>query len=439
MSFGVSDGIGSGTPGQVDALVGADRAADDDRAARPPGLDLLDLQADEAVVDQDVVARREHVADHRRRDRKVAVVRRSLRGDDHLLAARRVSSAQAGRRGGASAPGGRRRAPGAGRRRRRRPGPPRLWRGAARACRARSSAGRRPCPPRPARRGARASRWPARSSRGSWCGGGLAAPLPERSYTRENAVPARILGAGAQLLLDPEQLVVLRDAVGPRRRAGLDLAGVRWRRRGRRSSCPRSRRSGARSPPGSRSTGEGDRVEGLGQRADLVHLDQDRVGDPLVDPAPEALDVGDEQVVADELHAVRRAARSAPATPPSRPRPPRPRPRRAGTARRARRRSRPSPRRRPPGPRTGRRRRRRTPSTPGRARSPPARGGPPAPPPRGSPRSPPRSSRDRARSRPRRRPPSRGRARAGHLSARGTPPCRSASPRRSSTRRPGRP
>ena len=39
-----------------------------------------------------------------------------------------------------------------------------------------------------------------------------------------------------------------------------------------------------------------------GERADLVHLDQDRVGDAGVDAPLEPLGVGDEQVVADELH-----------------------------------------------------------------------------------------------------------------------------------------
>ena len=47
--------------------------------------------------------------------------------------------------------------------------------------------------------------------------------------------------------------------------------------------------------------GEVDGVEGLGERPDLVDLDQQRVGLAAGDAAAEALDVGDEQVVADEL------------------------------------------------------------------------------------------------------------------------------------------
>src|SRR6266508_4654214 len=45
-------------------------------------------------------------------------------------------------------------------------------------------------------------------------------------------------------------------------------------------------------------------VEGLAQRADLVDLEQHGVGDPAVEAALDALDVGDEQVVANELHPV---------------------------------------------------------------------------------------------------------------------------------------
>ena len=44
--------------------------------------------------------------------------------------------------------------------------------------------------------------------------------------------------------------------------------------------------------------------------ADLVHLDQQRVRRPLVDAALQPLDVGDEQVVADDLDLVAELARS---------------------------------------------------------------------------------------------------------------------------------
>ena len=47
--------------------------------------------------------------------------------------------------------------------------------------------------------------------------------------------------------------------------------------------------------------GEFDRIEGLGERADLVDFDQDRIGDALFKSLSEKLHIGDEQVVTDEL------------------------------------------------------------------------------------------------------------------------------------------
>ena len=47
-----------------------------------------------------------------------------------------------------------------------------------------------------------------------------------------------------------------------------------------------------------------DRVERLGQRPDLVELDQDRVRDAALDPLAQDRRVGDEDVVADELQAI---------------------------------------------------------------------------------------------------------------------------------------
>ncbi len=55
--------------------------------------------------------------------------------------------------------------------------------------------------------------------------------------------------------------------------------------------------------------GELDRVERLGERPDLVDLDEDRVADALGDAAAQEVDVRDEEVVADELQARRRAGR----------------------------------------------------------------------------------------------------------------------------------
>ena len=63
------------------------------------------------------------------------------------------------------------------------------------------------------------------------------------------------------------------------------------------------------------SLGELDALERLGERADLVHLDQDRVGHALLDPAAQPVHVGHEEIVAHELHPLAAAARSASAQP----------------------------------------------------------------------------------------------------------------------------
>jgi hypothetical protein len=65
--------------------------------------------------------------------------------------------------------------------------------------------------------------------------------------------------------------------------------------------------------------------EGLGQRADLVDLDQDRVGDVLLDAFLQDLGVGDEQVVAHQLHPLAQAVGQVASSRPSRLRPCRPR------------------------------------------------------------------------------------------------------------------
>jgi len=60
-------------------------AADHHAADRLALVDLLHPQPNEAVVDQDVVARTEHLADHRRRDGQLAVGRDLLADDEHLF------------------------------------------------------------------------------------------------------------------------------------------------------------------------------------------------------------------------------------------------------------------------------------------------------------------------------------------------------------------
>ena len=113
----------------------------------------------------------------------------------------------------------------------------------------------------------------------------------------------------AELLLDAQQLVVLGDAIGPRGRAGLQLAGVH--RDGEVGDGRVLGLAGAVRDDGAvaRARREPDRVERLGERADLVQLDEDRVRDALVDAALQQLGVRHEHVVTDELDAAARAAR----------------------------------------------------------------------------------------------------------------------------------
>ena len=71
--------------GDVDALVRRDRPADDDGAAGLAGRDLLDAEPNEPVVDEDVVARLENLADHRGKYRKLPRPG-AVAGDGDLLA-----------------------------------------------------------------------------------------------------------------------------------------------------------------------------------------------------------------------------------------------------------------------------------------------------------------------------------------------------------------
>ena len=64
--------------------------------------------------------------------------------------------------------------------------------------------------------------------------------------------------------------------------------------------------------------GQVDGVQGFADRADLVDLDEDAVGDALVDSLLQEFDVGDEQIVADELDLAAQFVRSVSPSRPSR-------------------------------------------------------------------------------------------------------------------------
>jgi len=64
-------------------------------------------------------------------------------------------------------------------------------------------------------------------------------------------------------------------------------------------------------------TADGYRLQRLGHRADLVHLDQRRVGHAAVDGVGDDLRVGDEDVVPDQLQPVAQPSQSSSASPSS--------------------------------------------------------------------------------------------------------------------------
>src|SRR5262245_51228346 len=113
--------------------------------------------------------------------------------------------------------------------------------------------------------------------------------------------PAGVGGLVAELLLDAQELVVLRHTIGSRGRARLDLPRVRGDRDVGDRRVLRLARAMRDDDPVAVPVRQLHRVQRLRQRPDLVHLDEDRVPHPLRDPAPEEVDVRHEQVVADQL------------------------------------------------------------------------------------------------------------------------------------------
>ncbi len=84
MSFAVSVGIGSGTPGRLTPLCEATTPPTTTSHMRAAALDLRHAEADEPVVDEEVVPGLEHGSQHVRADGEVALARAVLAGDHDL-------------------------------------------------------------------------------------------------------------------------------------------------------------------------------------------------------------------------------------------------------------------------------------------------------------------------------------------------------------------
>src|ERR1700732_1644698 len=106
---------------------------------------------------------------------------------------------------------------------------------------------------------------------------------------------------GAEFLFNAQQLIVLGDAVGAAGGAGFDLASG-----GGDGEIGDEGILGFAGAVGNDGVvagfaGQFDGVDGFGDAANLVQLDENGVGDAFLDTAGEARRVGDEEVVADEL------------------------------------------------------------------------------------------------------------------------------------------
>ncbi|TYZ50787.1 hypothetical protein PybrP1_012753, partial [[Pythium] brassicae (nom. inval.)] len=115
------------------------------------------------------------------------------------------------------------------------------------------------------------------------------------------------VGAGvarlvAELLLDAQQLVVLGEALRAARRARLDLAGAQPDRQVRDERVLRLTRPVARHDGPTGLLGHRHGLNALRDRADLVHLEQQRVARLQVDRLLHARRVRDREVVAHNLH-----------------------------------------------------------------------------------------------------------------------------------------
>src|SRR5690606_355409 len=145
------------------------------------------------------------------------------------------------------------------------------------------------------------SRRPRRPRFGEARPTGLSSVL--RGEPREGQL-AGVAGGVAERFLDAQQLVVLGDPLAARRGTGLDLAAAGGHRQVGDRGVLGLAGAVAHHALVAAGGGQPDRVQGLREGADLVDLDQQRVGHAAVDAVLQPLRVGDEQVVPDQLHLV---------------------------------------------------------------------------------------------------------------------------------------
>mmetsp|Transcript_124212 Transcript_124212/g.322656 ORF Transcript_124212/g.322656 Transcript_124212/m.322656 type:complete len:520 (+) Transcript_124212:44-1603(+) len=108
-------------------------------------------------------------------------------------------------------------------------------------------------------------------------------------------------GLATQLLLDPEQLVVLSQALAAARSPCLDLACAEPDDEVRDEGVLRLAGAVGDHDTPAAAHGHGGRIDGLGDGADLVHLQEQRVACADIERLGDALRVRNKQVVADNL------------------------------------------------------------------------------------------------------------------------------------------
>src|SRR5581483_10136340 len=120
-------------------------------------------------------------------------------------------------------------------------------------------------------------------------------------FSAVEALATKELRRLPELFLNTQQLFVLRDAVRARGRASLDLSSIRRDREVRNErvlGLARTVRDHSRVAIAPRQL---NRIQRLRDAANLVHFAEDWVADLLINTALQALHVGHEQIIADEL------------------------------------------------------------------------------------------------------------------------------------------